>query len=567
MKVALKSRTVHRSKQIGGAAPAPGQPEAQPEPEPWSRSRRSSQSQSQSQSRGAGAGEPHPHPEAAPHPEPEPLAAHSAAMAAGQREMMARRAARLLWPLAALAARQPPTCVGQGGGPSVFVDDALKAFSGESQMAASMARARRSAELSSSVGELELLGPNGDELHDEVITNPSNLIFGADGSLFVASFTLDHVVRFQFPAVARRLRYTIFASDLDGPSALAVDEASGGGLFVASFGGDEVLRFDPDGMLIQRYGNEEEVDCPEGLAVLDGLLYVSSWHRGWVVRYNISTGAFLGQFVSPPAKPDTHPLAPPPPPSATAFPEELAFTPSGDLLVSHFYSNTLSLYRGKDGEAMGPLLRGKVLRGPVGMVVGPDGLVYVGSYRRNVVLRLAADTGAVLDVVAARGELNGLAGIAFAPDGALYVSSYEDSRVLRFNVSEVPTKPWEAGRRRAVGGAGGQLDGEGESEAEGEERQRQIERMLGKLKQAAKEEVKSAKKKKEKKKNKTAKDGAAHAGGPTGGEFEFAGERENGTQGGNYSTEWLVVGDGSEYYGEGDENASVVGIAGVAPAQ
>jgi hypothetical protein len=317
-------------------------------------------------------------------------------------------------------------------------------------------RRRRVAVLS--VGHRPSLVP----LHDEVITNPSNLVFGVDGSLFVASFPLDHIVRFQFPAVGRRLRYTIFATDLDGPSALAVDEASGGGLFVASFGGDEVLRFGPDGSLLQRYGNEEEVDCPEGLAVLDGLLYVSSWHRGWVVRYNISTGAFLGQFVSPPAKSDTHPLAPPPPPQATAFPEELAFTPSGDLLVSHFYSNTLMLYGGDDGEAMGPLLRGKVLRGPVGMVVGPDGHIYVGSYRRNVVLRLAADTGTVLDVVAARGELNGLAGIAFAPDGALYVSSYEDSRVLRFNVSEVPTKPWEAGRRR-----GG---GDGETEAEGEER-------------------------------------------------------------------------------------------------
>ncbi len=49
----------------------------------------------------------------------------------------------------------------------------------------------------------------------------------------------------------------------------------------------------------------------------------------------------------------------------------------GHLLVSHFYSNTLMLYtgptdQGGGGESLGPLLRGKVLRGPVGMVVGPD---------------------------------------------------------------------------------------------------------------------------------------------------------------------------------------------------
>jgi hypothetical protein len=302
---------------------------------------------------------------------------------------------------------------GSQGSPSVFVDDALKAFSGESQMAAAMARARRSQELSASGGEIDLVGPDANELQDDVITNPSNLVFGADGALFVASFTLDHVVRFEFlePAARRRARYSIFAANLDGPSALALDEASGGGLFVASFGGDEVLRFGPDGSLLQRYGNEEEVDCPEGLAVSDGLLYVSSWHRGWVVRYNISTGLFLGQFVSPAPPP------PPPPPgekpaaaSVVAFPEELVFTPAGDLIVSHFYSNSLMLYGGETGEPLGPLLRGKVLRGPVGVAIGPDGFLYVGSYKRNVVLRLQPSTGAVLDVVAARGELQGLAG-------------------------------------------------------------------------------------------------------------------------------------------------------------
>lgn len=267
-----------------------------------------------------------------------------------------------------LAASLPPL----HGQHSVYVDDTLRAFSGEGQLAAAMARARRNDELSSVVdGELDL-GPH-DELQDEIITNPSNLAFDAEGALFVASFTLDHVVRFRFiPRSAdhptRRARYRIFARDLDGPSALAVDH--GGGLFVASFGGDEVLRFGADGQRLQRYGNEEEVDCPEGLALGgDGLLYVSSWHRGWVVRYNTTSGAFLGRFLQPAAAAADS--------ATTAFPEELAFTPDGHLLVSHFYSNTLMLYTGPTaegggGESLGPLLRGKVLRGPVGMVVGPD---------------------------------------------------------------------------------------------------------------------------------------------------------------------------------------------------
>ena len=68
----------------------------------------------------------------------------------------------------------------------------------------------------------------------------------------------------------------------------------------------------------------------------------------------------------------------------------------------------------------------------------------VGSYKRNVVLRLQPGSGAVLDVVAARGELQGLAGIAFAPDGTLWVSSYEDNRVVSFNVSHAARAPWQA---------------------------------------------------------------------------------------------------------------------------
>ena len=71
-----------------------------------------------------------------------------------------------------LAASLPPL----HGQHSVYVDDTLRAFSGEGQLAAAMARARRNDELSSVVdGELDL-GPH-DELQDEIITNPSNLAF------------------------------------------------------------------------------------------------------------------------------------------------------------------------------------------------------------------------------------------------------------------------------------------------------------------------------------------------------------------------------------------------------
>ena len=111
------------------------------------------------------------------------------------------------------------------------------------------------------------------ELKVDAVKNPSNLLFGQDGALYVACFTLDHIVRFELQQQqqtntndALSASYKIFARELDGPSALAVDTtSSSGGLFVASFGGDEVLRLSATGRLLQRYGNEDEVDCPEGV--------------------------------------------------------------------------------------------------------------------------------------------------------------------------------------------------------------------------------------------------------------------------------------------------------------
>jgi sugar lactone lactonase YvrE len=319
------------------------------------------------------------------------------------------------------------------------VDQLLQMSSDESRLAGVADDAMRTASLSTGGGAEAGFG---EELSSQVITNPSNLIFGLDGALYVASFTLDHLVRFELreppPGAAAPLSasYSIFARELDGPSGLAVDHA-GGGLFVASFGGDEVLRLSAGGKLSQRYGNEEEVDCPEGIAIApDGLLYVSSWHRGWVVRYEVESGAFLGTFGPATGRP--------------AFPEELAFSASGNLLVTHFYANVIERYDGESGQPLDPLQKGKLVRGPVGVTLGPDGCIYVASYKRNVVLKLDGETGEFLDVVAAAGELRGASAIAFRPtDGTLFVASYEDHRVVRFNhTGNVARTPWEAGRQR-----------------------------------------------------------------------------------------------------------------------
>ncbi len=73
---------------------------------------------------------------------------------------------------------------------------------------------------------------------------------------------------------------------------------------------------------------------------------------------------------------------------------------------------------------------GNGLARPYGNVFGPDGLLYVSSFRTNQILRFNAQTGEFVDVFASdnnngfgmRGGLNGPNGLLFGPDGSLYVA-------------------------------------------------------------------------------------------------------------------------------------------------
>ena len=68
-------------------------------------------------------------------------------------------------------------------------------------------------------------------------------------------------------------------------------------LYVASFTNDQILRVHADtGELLGTFGNDEEMDCPEGIALgPDGTLYVVSFLLPYVVRHQpLGLGLGLG---------------------------------------------------------------------------------------------------------------------------------------------------------------------------------------------------------------------------------------------------------------------------------
>jgi DNA-binding beta-propeller fold protein YncE len=306
-----------------------------------------------------------------------------------------------------------------------------------------------------------------------VIGHPYTLHFDpADESLFVASFTLNHVVRMRMDPEKKKAKYKVFVSgrELDGPVGMALHTRNmypltpgpkvlQRSLYVASFTNDKVLQVDAQsGELLGTLGNDEELDCPEGIAIHNDHLYVTSFLLQHVVRYDLRTGECLGQFAPPAAgaaapQPlyigpgetgfQSRSAAPPRRPPKLLGAEDIAFDWNGDLHVSAYHSNAVHKFNGTTGAFEAEYGKG-LLRGPVGVAVGPDdGDVYVSSYRANQVLRFTPAGGFVGIAAGAEQQVQGKrqlisspSGLAFDPhDGTLHVLSYVSGSITRFNAS------------------------------------------------------------------------------------------------------------------------------------
>src|SRR5262249_28538562 len=80
------------------------------------------------------------------------------------------------------------------------------------------------------------------------------------------------------------------------------------------------------------------------------------------------------------------------------------------------------------------------LNGARGLLLGPDGNLYVSSFQTNSVMRYDGITGAPLPaagqpgaVFASGGGMQGPTGLILGRDGNLYVSSFNTNSVLRYS--------------------------------------------------------------------------------------------------------------------------------------
>jgi hypothetical protein len=164
----------------------------------------------------------------------------------------------------------------------------------------------------------------------------------------------------------------------------------------------------------------------------DGLLYVASEANDRVLRYDLQTGAFVDAFVA------DDPTTPQDESGGLSDPTAVAFGPDGDLYVASFDRDRVLRYDGATGAFEAIVIPSNTggLDGPdLGMAFGPDGYLYVPSYWNHRVKRFDPSTGAFLGDALGPGTspLRNPREVLFLGDGTALVASEGNDRVLRFD--------------------------------------------------------------------------------------------------------------------------------------
>lgn len=159
-------------------------------------------------------------------------------------------------------------------------------------------------------------------------------------------------------------------------------------------------------------------------------LLIGNTRSDSIVIFDEISNTILRDFTTPAA-------------NGLADPDAITIGPDGNVYVSvggdsglslldpTYPQNSAVLRFNLKGEFLGIAAAGNGLTRPYGNAFGPDGNLYVSSFRTNQILRFDGTTGAFLDIFASDnngglGSTNGLNGpnaLLFGPDGSLYVTT------------------------------------------------------------------------------------------------------------------------------------------------
>ncbi|MEM7473566.1 MAG: DUF4347 domain-containing protein [Planctomycetota bacterium] len=280
----------------------------------------------------------------------------------------------------------------------------------------------------------------GDGTVDQIVGNPSTAshVYSGVGSsyditvsatdedgtyhqneLLVTGEISSQVLRFA-PTTGDFAQQFAVGDGLSGHSAMRIGPD---GLLYVGGGSDNVLRYNPHtGAFVDVFvpAGSGGLDLVEGMAFgPDGNLYVTSRLTNQVLKYDGTTGASLGVFVS-----------------GLNGVHGIQFGPDGNLYVANRDDHTIERYDGQTGAFLNDFVTTNSggLSGPVDLVFH-QGSLFVTSNYNDRVLQYDGTTGNFIGtfVSTRSGGMDGPIGLTFGPDGHLYVGSYSGDNVLRFD--------------------------------------------------------------------------------------------------------------------------------------
>ena len=236
---------------------------------------------------------------------------------------------------------------------------------------------------------------------------PLGAAFGPDGNFYATNSNIDVVLKqngntgafisnFASVGDAAGLVFgpnnNLFVVSSSDPGALTVLNATTGALKTTVDAGG--LLSDPEGVTI---GPDKNI-------------YVANTDNNNVLKFNGTTGAFIGKFVTDGS-------------GGLNGPRGVAFGPNGNLFVTSQSSNQVMEYDGTTGAFIGVFVNADpgTLSLPRDLAFGPDGNLYVASFGSGDVFKYNGSTGAFISdfIPVGTGDLNGPTFLLFGEPGSV----------------------------------------------------------------------------------------------------------------------------------------------------
>ncbi len=272
---------------------------------------------------------------------------------------------------------------------------------------------------------------------DGDLAGPTGLAFGPDGNLYVASSLTPAIKRFDGSdgdSMGDFIDDFILDPRLRTPRDIVFHNDD---LYIANFDGNNILRYDGiTGDFIEVFASGSTLSGPSGLTFgPDGNLFVSNSAFENILNFSGQDGKFNGEFVKSND-------------SQLNLPQGLKFGPNGDLYVSSFSTNDIQVYDGTTGEFKRKSAQDEDLKGPIGLVFGPEnGSLFVISSENDQILEYESDELNKVGIFSDQ-EADLPNYLTFGEDSRLYVTSYASNEILRYG--DEPVKfyiaDWEQNR-------------------------------------------------------------------------------------------------------------------------